>query len=336
MRSLLLVLPALLFLAPEARAQTDAVPWRDPLPAREVERPLALPRGWTALDIGYDEHIGRGQWTSDGHVQRFHRFRWAVYTERVRLARGLSRRVEAWWEVPVVEGRLVDDRFPGGRTLLQGGPGDQRVGARIQLLHQEAPSASMALDTWFEVPFARARPGTWVGGSLAPQHLIFGTGTLDWFAGGAFRRAFGPIGVTGTLGWLHRFAGNVPYRFEGEPNLSAIRIAPGDQLRARVEVLLQAGPFVLATTPSLRYRMVTRVGAPAGLFAGNGGLQQVRGSAGSEVDLRFDLRVQLSRGLAVGVYYTRPLRGEDLDFFPIEALEPTFGPDLGACVQARL
>jgi len=334
-RRLVLVLPAIFALAPLARAGDAAEPWRDPLPAREIERPLALPRGWVALDIGFEEHVGRGRWTANGRVERFDHVRWARWAERVHLGWGVSRRLAVWGEIPLLQERLTDDRSPAD-TVFGVAPGDLRLGVRVQVLHQEAPSSSATVDAWLRIPTATARPGARVGTTREPRPLVFGTGTPDAYLGGAWRRAFGPVGVTARLGWLHRFASPVSYAYDGSPGADPLRVAPGDQLRAAANVILQAGPLVIGAAPAYTYRLTTRIGERQGFFTRLRDLRAVAGSAGSQLDLRLDLRVQVSRGLAVGRYRSWRLLGEDLDFFPLEGLEPTWGPDFGGYVHVRL
>ena len=41
---------------------------REVMPAREVERPLDMPRGWSEFTFGHKAKIGTGRFDSDGSI----------------------------------------------------------------------------------------------------------------------------------------------------------------------------------------------------------------------------------------------------------------------------
>jgi len=61
----------------------------------------------------------------------------------------------------------------------------------------------------------------------------------------------------------------------------------------------------------------------------------IANSVGYGLDLRAELKLNATRGFDVVGYWVQPLLGQDLDFFPIEDLHPTWGPDVGGRVEAR-
>jgi hypothetical protein len=323
-------------MVPEAHAQWQAKSSRDPMPATEVERPLALPRGWIQLDFSYEQHMGLGEWTSDGQVEKFEHVGWNQYTEKIRVAYGVSRHAELWWEIPFVQGRLVNDRWPEGTDIFDSTLGDQRFGWRLSLLRTEAPASSLILDTWYKAPTAKEAPGNYIGGPLNQQHLILTTGTADWYIGAAYKRQFGPLGLVGRAGWLHRFSGVVQYLVELNELQFSARIKPGDQARVAADVFVQLGPVALFATPEFEYRLVTSVGTTSkGFLTPNKNLVPVADSDGYALDLKLQAKFNITRGFDVVGWYTQPLLGQDLDFFPIEDLHPTWGPDFGGRVETR-
>jgi hypothetical protein len=122
---------------------------RDPLPALAVERPLALPRGWTQLELGTLAQGPRRLW--DG-----------------RLRYGALRGLELFLQ--------------GGLVRQQGlwGPADPGFGARLQLLRREPPNTAAALEITWRAPYGAAPDGV----ALAPGTPELGlTGQLQRQAG---------------------------------------------------------------------------------------------------------------------------------------------------------
>ena len=61
----------------------------------------------------------------------------------------------------------------------------------------------------------------------------------------------------------------------------------------------------------------------------------VEDSDGWSLDLTPGVVLNLTRGVDVDLAATLPLRGEDLQFFPIEDLEPTRGLTFHGAVELR-
>ena len=117
---------------------------RDPLPAREIERPLVLPRGWTRL--GFDLRL-----QPEGRVRRD--------TGSLAVAVGVLPRAELYVVAPVVRARTSE--------LAVVGAGDPVIGARMSLWRAEPPNRSVALDLWFRAPHGAAPDGVPLGESVA-------------------------------------------------------------------------------------------------------------------------------------------------------------------------
>jgi len=336
LRTLFLLVVAALGLAPDAHAQWQSKTMRDPLPGREVERPLVLPKGWVQISFGYDQHLGVGQWTPEGKVERFDQAHWQLHTEHVRIAYGVSKNAELWWTIPFHQALLTNDDWDDDEALFDHSLGDQYFGWRLHILHTEAPASSWMFDTWYKAPTAQESPANYIGGPLNVSNIIFTTGTPDWYLGTAYKRQFGPIAATATAGYLHRFSSVVQYLVELNEFQFNGRMKPGDQVRLQLEVMLQAGPLAIGVRPEYEVRLKTKMGTTSGDFLNpNRNRDVVPGSGGQALDLRSWVKLNATRGFDVAGYYVHPLLGEDLLFFPIEDLHPTYGPTFGGFVEAR-
>ena len=78
LRTLFLVLLASFAFSQAAHAQWQGKTMRDVYPAREVERPLLLPKGWIQLSFGFSQHNGTGRWTPDGEKVDFEHASWTT------------------------------------------------------------------------------------------------------------------------------------------------------------------------------------------------------------------------------------------------------------------
>jgi hypothetical protein len=318
---------------------------REPLPTREVERSLLLPKGWLQLDLAYDHHIGTGAWSSVGDKDMFETATWAYDTQRVRISYGLSPQWNLWWEVPFHEGHLTNDAL--GTDLHDGGLNDPRVGAKFELLQRDPPpplgvdvrpeprKSSVSLEAEYKGPAGNESPGTYIGGPLNQSGLIFTTGTPDLQLGIAAKTQLGPLALTGRVDYMHRFGGVVQYLVELEELQFLGRIKPGDQLKVDAKVEVQAGPLVPYADARFTRRDTTRIGTTAPTPTPNKYLDPVTDSDGVALDLDAGLLVNVSRGVDVRGHVVLPLIGEDLQFFPIEDLQPTYGPTFGGSLQVR-
>lgn len=306
---------------------------RNPLPAREVERGLLLPKGWLELSLGYDHKIGTGAWTAAGEKELFEHARWTYRTEKATLRYGLGPRVELWWQLPFHQAQLTNDLL--GTDTRDGSIGDPRFGARFELMETEAPTRSVALELAYKGPAAQETPGTYIGGPLNMSQFVFTTGTPDLSVGIGAKQQAGPIAVTAHLGYVRRFSAVVQYLVELE-NLQFLgRMKPGDQVVGDLHVGVQAGPAWLYAGPRFELRGETRIGTTSAGLSPSKQLDAVEGSDGKAVDLDVGAVLGLSRGVDVVGYARLPVAGEDLQFFPIEDLQPTYGPTFGGALELR-
>lgn len=348
-------LPFLLMLAvsPSAFAGSGALAiktMREPLPVKEVERSLILPKGWLQLDLSYDRHVGTGAWGADGSKLPFQNASWIYDTQRARLSYGLSPQIELYWELPFREGHLTNPTLgaPGHTTdIRDGGMYDPRIGMKYELIQRDPPAplgsddrpqpgkTSVALLVDYKGPAGKESPGTYIGGPLNVSGFVFTTGTPDLSLGISAKQQVGPIGLTGTVDYVHRFGGVVQYLVELDQLQFLGRIKPGDELKADAKVELQAGPFVPYGDLRFTARDTTRIGTTAPTPRPNKYLSDVVDSSGNALDLDAGLLVDVSRGVDIRAHVLLPLMGEDLQFFPIEDLQPTLGPTFGGSVQVR-
>jgi hypothetical protein len=306
---------------------------RKELPAREVERSLNMPRGWVEFGLVYDHKIGVGYWGADGSRNTFENTEWTHQTETFTVRYGISPRAELWWAAETHQARLVNDVL--GTDTRDSAMGDQWVGYRLSLFEQAAPTVSAVFETHLKMAAGKEQAGTYIGGPLNVSGFVFSTGTPDLYVGAAAKKVFGPIGVTGRLGYMHRFSGVVNYLIEIESYQFQGRMKPGSEVQASVEVLAQLGPITVSATPRVEYRMQSRQGTSApGIFPAKN-LRPVVGSDGLAIDLEGRLRFQVNRNLDIELYTSQPLAGQDLQFFPLEDIHPTLGPTYGGAVEVR-
>lgn len=342
-------LPLILLLAvsPSAFAGSGAFgvkAMRESLPAHEVERSLLLPKGWLELDLAYDLHHGIGQWTPDGERDLFENADWTYQTERATISYGLAHRWELYWSMQMHQAHLTNSAL--GTDIADGSLGDPHIGARIELIDRDPPPAigsnepipprdhSVALELDYKAPAGKESPGTYIGGPNNVSGFVFTTGTPDLSIGLAGKKQLGPIGLTGRVAYVKRFSSVVQYLVETENLQFSGRMKPGDQMKAAVDLAVQAGPAVPFATFTAMRRANTRVGTTSP-GTPNRYLDPVADSSGFQADLDVGLLLQVSRGIDLKGHFNLPVMGEDLQFFPIEDLQPTLGPTFGGSLQVR-
>lgn len=348
MRTLSLPLLLMLAVSSSAFAGSDALgvkTMREPLPTKEVERSLILPKGWLQLELAYDHHVGTGAWTADGKKRPFENASWTYETQRARISYGLSPQFELYWELPFHEGHLTNDAL--GTDIRDGGMYDPRIGVKYELVQRD-PSAplgsdvrpepgntSVAILVDYKGPAGKESPGTYIGGPLNMSGFVFTSGTPDLTVGIAAKQQVGPLALTGRVDYVHRFGGVVQYLVELDQLQFLGRMKPGDQVKVDAKAELQAGPLVPYGELQFTRRDTTRIGTTAPTPSPNKYLSDVTDSSGIALDLDAGLLVDVSRGVDVRAHVLLPLMGEDLQFFPIEDLQPTLGPTFGGSVQVR-
>ncbi len=334
--------------APSAFAGSGALgvkTMREPLPAHEVERSLLLPKGWLELELAYDRHNGTGAWSPDGAREPFDHANWVYQTERATLTYGLSHQIELSWSVPMHQARLTNDLLL--TDTKDASLGDPRIGLKYELIDRDRPTAigsneplapldhSVALLFEYKGPAGKETPGTYIGGPLNVSGFVFTTGTPDLSIALAGRKQLGPIALDASLGYVKRFSGVTQYLIELENLQFSGRIKPGDQIKADAKVLLQAGPVVPFGDFQFTRRAITRTGTTSKWPNPNSNLSDVPESDGIAMDADVGLLINASRGVDVTLHAKIPLVGEDLQFFPIEDLQPTLGPTFGGSLQVR-
>jgi len=307
---------------------------REVMPAREVERPLDLPRGWSEFTFGHKVKLASGRWTADGTSVPFESASWTWHTSLVSWRYGLTRRSDIQWDVPFHVGRLVNEDL--GTDLTSGNVGDIRFWYRYRLYEEEAPMTAVVVEAFIEGPTGRETPGTQRGGPSQMSTIVTTSSSWDVYAGLAARRQLGPLRFTARAGYMRRFSSLSQYVVEVEEDQFAGRFKPGDRIQGSIEVLGQVGPVALAAQPRFAWRDETKAGVTTNSWWNPGKeLQPFEGSDGIEVDLDMQLTVNATRGFDVHLQGSLPLVGEDLQFFPLEEVHPTYGPTFGGAVEVR-
>lgn len=290
----------LIFAACSVAGAASVEPGREPLPAREVERGLVLPKGWTELAVALGRKRADERWSDAGEAVALDG-RYTLLTEQVALRHGVAPGHELWLVVPWHQARLEGDD-----AAVEAGLGDVRFGWRWQLLRREPPSTALAIELAWEAATADEGPT-----------LPLGAGTSELWFGVAGRRQLGGLALTARVDAVHRLTGRVAYLSEGrEPSQL---LSPGDLVVGSLEALLQAGPLLLSATPRLGWRGDARVGPDTGA------LRRLDDTDATFADLRLGVGLALTRAVELGYAHERPIVGEDFTFGFVEELHPTRG-----------
>ena len=306
---------------------------RDTLPALEVERGLVLGKGWLEFGVGADVKMATGYWDSEGEAQDFEDASWTYTTERLDIRYGVARRGELYWTLRTHYVQLQNDAL--GTDNHYFGFGDPVFGYKWEAFRSMAPATSVVLYAQYKAPAANEAPGNYVGGPNSWTSFVLTTGTPDLTIGARGKRQVGPLAFTVGASQVRRFSNVVQYLIETEQNQFQGRIKPGDLTIVDGEILVQIGPVALQGAGALTVRQVTKTGTSSpGIFADQN-LVAIDGSEGWAFDLTPGAVVNLTRGLDVDLAATIPMRGEDLQFFPIEDIHPTRGLTLSGTLEFR-
>ncbi|MBT3219188.1 MAG: hypothetical protein HN348_08865, partial [Proteobacteria bacterium] len=153
---------------------------RDPLPNREVERPVVLPKGWMELNLGVDGKVGVGVWNSQGRRQRFDGERFGYLTTSAQLRCGLLPRSELWWKAGFHRASFA------GHSALS--VQDPSFGVRWLLYRREAPATSVAIEVGGKAPFGRETTSDYLEHQATLPGFSFSTGTPDVWVGPLVRQ----------------------------------------------------------------------------------------------------------------------------------------------------
>lgn len=325
----MLLLALALWSDPASAAGFQAKTMRAPLAAVEVERPLIIGRGWLELGIGADYKYASGYWDADGQAQDWlgvdgkDGARWLYTTERLDLRYGIARRADLYWSVPFHYVRLTNESL--GTDTGNFGLGDPRFGWRLEWLGKRAPTTSLISELELKLPAGSESAATYIGGPNTVQAFVLSTGTMDAALALKAKQQFGPVAITGGVGYVHRFSGVTQFTLEVDQYQFLGRFKPGDEVRAQVEPMVQLGPVAAAGELAYRLRFVAAAGTTSGGLIPDDHLDPIEGTDGWALDVTPKLTVNVTRGVDVKAAVGIPLRGEDVSLFPLELLTPTRG-----------
>ncbi|MCK6507052.1 hypothetical protein L6R53_27380 [Myxococcota bacterium] len=324
----------LAFTASTARAEGFQVKtMRDPLPSREFERGLVIGKGWAEWGFGADVKIADGYWDKDGNAQSWDSARFTHTTERMHVRYGASRRAELWMELPFHYQRLTNDAL--GTDTSQFGIGDPKFGWKVEPFRSMAPVTSVIVYTWYKAPAGNESPGNYIGGPSTFTNFVVSTGTPDLALGAAGKRQVGPLAFTLDASYTRRFSGVTMWAIETTYNQFAGRIKPGDVTRVAADVMLQLGPVAAHGGAEFQHRQVMKSGTTTdGWFPGRN-LEAIADSDGTSLDIPAGVVLNITRGVDVDLGVNVPVMGEDLQFFPIEDLQPTRGITYSGTLELR-
>ena len=194
------------------------------------------------------------------------------------------------------------------------------------LLDNDLPLTSVILEAEMKVPAGNEDPGSYIAGPSVFSQFVTTTGTQDiQLSLAAKRQVTSNLAVGGHVGYNHRFSSIVHYLIELGENQGAGRIKPGAQMFAGATVTAQAGPVALTVSPTYMSQSEVRVGTTSGGLSPDSQLEPVDGSGGDYLDLSVGMTAHVNRNIDLSVGANIPLMGEDLMFFPIEDIHPTYG-----------
>ncbi len=331
-----LLLTTLFLAAPTGRVMAgawEAKTMRQPWSTREVERPLILTKGWLQFDLGMDWKVATGYWTPEGEALEFDSARWTYTTQRIGISYGISNRSELDFAFPLHYLRLQNDTL--GTDTSDFGFGDPSFTYKFEFLRRQAPLSSVIAFAHVKLPAGNESPGEYIGGPNAVTRFVMTSGTFDYTLGAAVKQQAGPVAVRLDGAYTYRQAAVVQYLVEVEQYQFSGRIDPGDVVTGDLGLTIQAGPLALDGVLTGRVRGETRLGTTGKGGLGNSQLDPVADSDGWSLDATGSLIVQPTRGIDLIAGVGIPLRGEDLQFFPIEDIHPTKGLTYSGTLEMR-
>ena len=213
--------------------------------------------------------------------------------------------------------------------------GDPILGYKYEMYRTIKPLTSMAFYANYKAPLANEAPGNYVGGPNTFSSFVFTTGTPDVSAGVQLKKGFGPAAVTFDVGYKYRFAGLTLYAIETNLNQFMMRVKPGDVASAKLNVDLQLGPAFLGASALFQHRGAVKIGNTALGIDPNKSLADIEGSDGWSLDAGATAGISIGHRFDILGSVSMPLRGEDLQFFPLEDIHPTYGNTYSATMRYR-
>lgn len=304
---------------------------RDTLAAREVERPLILGKGWLELGLGADVKQATGYWSPDGEPVDFSDATWLWTTQTLAIRYGVSRRGELYWNFRTHYAQLNNPTM--GTSIADFGLGDPNFGLKLELLRGLNNSLIGFID--YKAPAGNEAPGNYAGQANSFTAVVMSTGTPDLSVGVGYKQRLGPVALTVEAAHVRRFSNVVQYLVETTNNQYNARIKPGDVSRLSADLMVQLGPVAPHVEAVVAVRQVTATGQTSGDLFGDRDLVDVEGSDGWSLDLTPGAVININRAVDLDLAASVPVRGEDLQFFPIEDLQPTRGLTFKAAVELR-
>lgn len=306
----------------------------DPLPGREVERPLVIGKGWLELGLGLDHKTATGEWGPEGEEIAWRDGATFLYTtQRVDVRYGISRRMELFGRFKTHYVRLTNDAL--NADIEQFGMGDPHFGLKYEAFRSAGPLSSVIVYSSYKGSAANESPGNYVGGPSTFSSFVLTTGTPDLEMGARGKRQLGPFALSLGAAYVYRFSDITQYAIETQLNQFHMRVKPGNLSKVDADLMLQMGPIAVHGGALFTTRDVTRIGpSSAGLFPAKD-LRTEEGSDGVAVDALAGLIVHVNRRLDLTAGAQLPVQGEDLMYFPIEDLHPTRGNTYSGTIEFR-
>ena len=318
----LLLLPTL--------SQAEAAPSKTmmgPLPTRQVERALVLPKGWVQVTLearakwseGWRDEAGTFQAYGDD-TQWFH----SQYS--LRIEQGFSSHWMPYLDIPYVVSslRLSDD------TITTASLGDAHTGLVWQPVLDRPWRLGLQVD--MKAPTGLEWPGDFIGGAFNTSSFLTGTGTtnLGVFARGRVGNSL--VALDARVGYILKFPGIVGYVVEPD-GFGNGWIDPGDALLVEGGALLQLGDALLVRAEgSYSARGDYRVGT-SGESVWSVAWQPLA-DGGRFLDARVEASYEFSPRCGVVIGASKDLLGSDTRSFAHLGLEefspqPGLSADLG-------
>ena len=296
---------------------------RDPFPNRSVERGLVLGKGWFQINAGTSYKDATGYWDSEGTQQDFESANWLYTTQYIGIRYGLTRNVELSWKVRSHYVALTNSELDTDTSMF--GLGDPILGVTYQLYKSSTPMTSIVTYARYKAPFANEMPGNYVGGPNSFSNFVLTTGTPDLHLGLAAKKQVGPGAITVDMSHVKRFSALANYAIETDMNQFSTRVKPGDLNVLDVQGEMQLGPINLQAAGTYTQRGFFKIGPTSGGWLPNKNLEEIEQSNGWALDARVGATVNLFQEMDISANAQLPLRGEDLMFFPLEDVHPTYG-----------
>jgi len=115
------------------------------------------------------------------------------------------------------------------------------------------------------------------------------------------------------------------YAIETDMNQFSSRVKPGDLNILDVQGEMQLGPLNVQAGGTYTQRGFFQIGSTSDGWLPNKNLESIEGSNGWAMDARIGATLNLFQEMDINANALIPLRGEDLMFFPLEDVHPTYG-----------